>query len=100
MGGGEGVKFKKKTIYFFILNHFKKAKAFRGVVPNININTVPVVPVITEKFNLKKGNFDEMRKFINDVDWKAELQNCNDVDDCWDKIEGMIQLAINKFTLK
>ena len=32
MGGGEGVKLKKKTIYFFILNHFKKAKAFRGVV--------------------------------------------------------------------
>ena len=70
------------------------------LVFNININTVPVVPVITEKFNLKKGNFDEMRKFINDVDWKAELQNCNDVDDCWDKIEGMIQLATNKFIPK
>ena len=67
---------------------------------SVNISTEPIKPVIQEKFNLKKGNYEDMRKFMKDVNWQAELQGCIDVDSCWDKIEGKIQKAYTMFIPK
>ena len=64
---------------------------------NININTKSIKPVIYEKFNLNKADFQSMREAVYAVDWQRELEACSDVDECWNKIETKLHNVSNEF---
>ena len=62
--------------------------------------TKKVKPIITEKYNLNKGDYNGMRAFMREVNWKNELLASDSVDQCWEKIETKIIEATNKFIPK
>ena len=51
----------------------------------------------TDKRQVSKGDYEGMRKFVNDYDWSNILDKEKSVDDCWTEIKGVIKSAIDKF---
>ena len=44
-----------------------------------------------------KGDYSNMRTFVNDIDWKDKLRENDSVDECWNNIHTVIKEAIDKF---
>ena len=49
------------------------------------------------KFQINKGKFEEMREYMDNIDWLNLLSDEDNVDECWIKIENEINIAKNKF---
>ena len=66
----------------------------------IDIQTKKVRTTMTEKYILSKGDYEGMRNYMSEVNWPNELADCEDVDQCWEKIEVKILEATDKFIPK
>jgi len=55
---------------------------------------------VNDKLNYNKGNYEAFRQYIN-ICWDNYFCNCkNDVDKMWNLFKSIIEVGINKFTLK
>ena len=53
------------------------------------------------KFQINKGKYGEMREYMDEnIDWINLLRDEDNVDECWNKIENVINEAKNKLILK
>ena len=52
---------------------------------------------IITKFDINKADFESIRQHLSDVDWEQELNNCNDIDVCWDIFTSHLDQAKTKF---
>ena len=66
----------------------------------IDIQTKKVIAIMTEKYVLSKGDYEGMRADMSKVNWQIELADCDDVDQCWDRIEKKLIEATDKFIPK
>ena len=67
-----------------------------------NIVTCDVIVSVQVKewretyYDYKRGNYEEMRKFLSDYDWEQAFQNI-DVNTKWDHFKAVVNSAVQRF---
>ena len=62
--------------------------------------SVPSRESTITKFQINKGNYNEMRSFVKGVPWDAIITDEMNVNDTWEVINDMLQVAKEKFIPK
>jgi len=67
-----------------------------------NIVTCDVIVSVQVKewretyYDYKRGNYEEMRKFLRDYDWEQAFQN-TDVNTKWDHFKAVVNSVVQRF---
>ena len=83
------------------VKHFPALGLSHPSVLKFDLNVNPSSEMlITSKFLINKGDYNQMRCFIQDIDWDSELKDAGDINGWWNIFEGKINTAKEKFIPK
>ena len=120
--GAEGARFLELTQDLFLTQHVHVETRDENILdlilstePNMidavrvkdpfsdhNIVTCDVIVSVQVKewretyYDYKRGNYEEMRKFLRDYDWEQAFQN-TDVNTKWDHFKAVVNSAVQRF---